>query len=489
MIVSIELRPGVYRNGTELQAKNRWRDCNLVRWHEGVLRPVGGWEAFVSEEWTKPPRGAVGWQDNSGSRYMALGTYEKLYIVQADGTVTDITPGTFTAGSEEAAINTGFGGGIYGRGVYGAPRDDSTEYGEATTWSLDTWGEYLVGVSTSDGRILEWQLNTANDAAQVSNSPTNCKGLVVTSGPFLVALQADGDVRKVAWSDRADNTTWAPTALNEAGDFALDTDGELMQALNIRGQTLLLTNVDAHTMTEVGGVAVFGFKRVDNAGGVISRHAGVGLGGIAYWMGERGFFRYAGGVADPLQCEVGDYVFGRLNPSRKSHIWGVSNRLFGEVWWFYASNQSTDIDSYVVYNVNENHWNTGQLVRTAGFDQGAWRYPFWMDDSAAYQHEYAYTLGTTPYAETGPLILDGGDRMMWVDELIPDEKVQGEVEATFKVRYYPNATEYEYGPYSMSNPTGVRFQGRQIRMRVEGTDGQDWRVGIPRIDARPTGRR
>jgi len=35
----------------------------------------------------------------------------------------------------------------------------------------------------------------------------------------------------------------------------------------------------------------------------------------------------------------------------------------------------------------------------------------------------------------------------------------------------------------------VRFQGRQVRMRVEGSVATDWRVGIMRLDARQGGRR
>ena len=58
---------------------------------------------------------------------------------------------------------------------------------------------------------------------------------------------------------------------------------------------------------------------------------------------------------------------------------------------------------------------------------------------------------------------------MSVTEMIPDEKTQGNVNATFKTRFYPNDTERSYGPFTMSNPTSMRFTGRQVRLRVEGT--------------------
>ena len=41
----------------------------------------------------------------------------------------------------------------------------------------------------------------------------------------------------------------------------------------------------------------------------------------------------------------------------------------------------------------------------------------------------------------------------------------------------------------MSNPTDVRFTGRQVRMRVEGATSADWRVGIMRIEAKAGGKR
>jgi hypothetical protein len=40
----------------------------------------------------------------------------------------------------------------------------------------------------------------------------------------------------------------------------------------------------------------------------------------------------------------------------------------------------------------------------------------------------------------------------------------------------------------MANPTDVRFTGRQVRMRINGT-ATDWRVGIPSLDMKPGGLR
>jgi hypothetical protein len=111
-------------------------------------------------------------------------------------------------------------------------------------------------------------------------------------------------------------------------------------------------------------------------------------------------------------------------------------------------------------------------------------------DFKIYEHEVGLDYDDlTPYAETGPIYIATGDRVTSIVEMIPDEKTQGDVNATFKTRFYPNGTERSYGPYSMSNPTSMRFTGRQIRMRVEGNRYTDWRVGINRLDAVSGGRR
>ena len=97
--------------------------------------------------------------------------------------------------------------------------------------------------------------------------------------------------------------------------------------------------------------------------------------------------------------------------------------------------------------------------------------------------------GATQFAETGPISLGSGDSVMKVNSIIPDEKTQGDVQMTFKTRFHPNDTERSFGPIDPTNPTSLRFTGRQIRMRVTGEQATDWRVGVMRLNTNPGGRR
>lgn len=493
-LIPIKLPPGVYRVGTDFEGSNRWRDANLVRWHQGSMRPVGGWreKADASSLITAAPRAMHIWVDNTQGANIALGTSNELVYVNAGGTATDITPTGFTTGDEDAVINYAFGGSFYGTGLYGVRREGSQQFQEASTWSLDNWGEYLVACATSDGKLYEWQLNTSNPAAQISNSPTGCKGLIVTEERFIFALQAGGNPRKISWCDREDNTLWTPAATNEAGDIELQTHGEIMCAARMRGRSIILTNVDAHIATYQGPPYVYGFERVGTACGAVSRKSLVAIDQGAFWMGRESFYMFDGSTAKQMPCEVQDYVFEDMNANQHSKVHAVHNSEYGEIWWFYPSNGSTECDRYVSYDYLENHWEIGQIDRTAGADQGVFAEPQWVDATGViYEHEiHGIGHGSyTPYAESGPISLGNGDTVMKVNQLIPDEETQGEVNVSFKTRFHPNDTERTYGPYSTSNPTSLRFTGRQVRLRVEATGNQDWRVGVMRINAEAGGRR
>jgi hypothetical protein len=93
------------------------------------------------------------------------------------------------------------------------------------------------------------------------------------------------------------------------------------------------------------------------------------------------------------------------------------------------------------------------------------------------------------FCETGPVSLGSGDQVAKVTDVIPDEKTQGDVDLKFKTRFYPNATETTHGPFNPSNPTSVRFTGRQLRMRVEGDQPTAWRVGTMRLETKAGGNR
>lgn len=535
-IVTLKVPPGFYRNGTVYQAKGRWYDGDLVRFIEGTIRPIGGWRVLADAvgnaiaTLTGRPRAAIAYRTNAGEIRLAVGTHSKLYALTAS-VLTDITPTDLTVGNENGVLLGGSGGsGVYGElaygyGIYGGGGGLASTLVPADTWTLDTFGEALVAVLTSDNRILTWPDPngggggggggggsgaygagnygegvyggyssgvSTNPAVPVANAPS-ASAVVVTPERFLVALGANGDPRLVAWASQETMDDWTPSATNSAGDFPLSTSGALMCGRRTRRQTLLWTDADLWTMTYLpGSTLIYGFDQVGEACGTISRNAVAMVGSEAFWMGRRSFFRFDGYV-QPMPCEVSDAVFSDMNIEQKDKIVAHTIAEFHEVWWHYPSATSMENDRYVVYNYRENHWTTGALGRGAGVDRGPTPSPILVSTSGVmYEHEYGQTRSSTPYIESGPLELGEGERIQRVQHLVPDDRSRGDVTINLYVSNWPGDAERSYGPFiftSSNVPRSVRATGRVVRLLASEARATDWRLGHVRMGVRPQGRR
>ena len=489
-LIALELPAGIYNHGTDLDSSNRWRDGNFIRWQNGSVRPIGGWTTRKASATASVPRGVIGWIDHSDASHIAVGTHNKLYALNQGSVVSDITPANLTTGSVSASINVGFGGGTYGIGVNGTARTSDRIPEHVTTWSLDNFGQYLIACSSTDGKIVQWQLNQNVVAAIVTNAPVNNKAILVTDERFIFALGSGGNPKKISWCDRENTTTWTSATTNQAGDIELQTSGEIMCGIRVKGSALILTTLDAHSATYAGPPFIYSFNRVGTSCGIVSRQAAVAVDEGAYWMGSAGFFQFNGSAVQEMACEVSDYVFGNLNDSQRSKICAIHNSEFGEIWWFYPSGSSTENDRYVIYDYKEQHWNIGTLSRTTGIDSGSFTSPIWFDAGGnVYNHELGFSHSSAPFLESGPLLLSPNNMVVKVNEIIPDEATQGQCSLTFKSRFYPQGPETSHGPFALTNPTGARFTGRQIRMVINGSELNNWRTGKMRLNVVEGGRR
>lgn len=485
---------GLYRAGTIYQSKNRWYDANLIRFQQDQVKPIGGWQLrSAAAAFSGAARCALSWRDNATpqpSRWVGVGTSSHLYIQDEAGSNHNITPTGYTAGRDSAVQNLGYGGGTYGTGFYGTPRPDTVPYQPATVWSLESWGEDLVGCADTDGKVYLWSLNTSAPAAVVSAAPTGCAGIVVTQEGFLLALGASGNGRRVQWCDERDLTTWTPSATNQAGDYDLMTPGTLQCGKALAAGALLLTDVDAWTATYIGTPLVYGFQRVGAGCGPIAKGAIATMDSVAAWMGEGPcFWVFDGQVVQPLDCEVLDYL-SDMNASQKSKISAVLLDGPGEVWWFYPSGSSTENDRYVCWAFREsqrlgrNIWTFGQLARTCGTGKGVMPTPLMVSPTGyLYEHETGLNFdGVLPYIESGPIEIGQGDYMAEIQRLIPDELQDGNLTCQFFGRLWPDGAEFASNAFLLTSPTEILFQAREIRTRFTQAVSTSWRLGTNRLE-------
>ena len=96
----------------------------------------------------------------------------------------------------------------------------------ANTWSFDNFGEILIALSKSDGKVYNWNpsgLATETDAVITTNAPIANNAIIVSKERFLICLGAGGNPKKVQWADQESLITWTPTSTNQAGSFEIDT--------------------------------------------------------------------------------------------------------------------------------------------------------------------------------------------------------------------------------------------------------------------------
>ena len=508
-LIPLDLPPGVVRNGTPYQVKGRWFDASQVRWLDNIMQPIGGWAAITTTPLAHPARGMKAWTTNSGVRYYAVGTSTQLIVGDGSATTWDVTPTGFTAGNDNGSNQAGYGGGNYqGGNGYGTP--GSGPYMPPMTWQMDMWGDNLVACAAGDGVAYQWALNTSTKAATIAGAPTGNTGLLVTEQQHLMLIGAGGNRRLVQWSDVDNNTVWTPAATNEAGQFPLVTSGTLQRGVRVRGQVLLLTDIDAWVGSYLGQPLIWGFSKAGGECGLIAPNAIVEAGGAAFWMSDKRFWFYDGATVQELPCDVANYVFNNLNPAQIGKIYAGSNGLFEEVWWHYPSLTSTEPDQYVSYNYRNGFWMIGALGRTAWVDRGAFPTPMAVgSDGYIYNHEEGMLAnGATRfagiYAVTGalepqqlragvasPYSSGGGDKIVDVNQVITDEQTIGDTQLTFIGSFTPNGQQFTYGPYLVRSDgyMDTRAAGRQFQLKVQPTSDAYWQIGQLRLDCSTSGGR
>ena len=509
-LLPLALKPGFFNNGTKYQAKGRWFRGSLVRFFEGAMRPLGGWDAITigGTAIAGRPVAAVSYQKLDGTFVTVVGTTEGLYAIvyttpfgMVSYAAADITPANLTAFIASSGPSDHFG------------------------WSLSVFGNYVIAnmsfeesaetltVANGADHLMVWDGDPTHVAAfpgTPPDTPIFTPGAFVTPEKFVVALGAQDqggiltgaypDPRLVWWASQATTDIWVPSDLNSAGSFSLASAGTLMAGTPFRGQSLLWTTRDLWSMQYIGQPLIYGFQQLGLECGLLSAHAYTVTSNAVFWMGQGRFYRFDGFVT-PLQCDVADYVFSTMHPGYHWKTWALHNPQFNEVTWFYVSTAAapiapsswTEVDSYVTYNYTENHWVFGKLSRSCGIPAMS---PGLVPIMAApngtfFNHETGTVRSGAPtaFAESGPVELSPGDQIMRIQRIVPDDKTIGDVGLTLYASLFPDAAETSIGPVAAANPTSVRLAGRQVRLAVNEVNAVDWRVGEIRLGVIPSGRR
>lgn len=496
--LALRLPPGFASNDTVYSSKGRWVDGHMVRWHQGVLSPIGGWRKLTRDPIEGRVSALLPMIDNGGLKRVAAATYKDLYLLEG-GSLQSITPDGYVPGRDVSSLGQGFGVGYYGQGTYGTPQEGAGVQLQATSWTLDTWGQTLVAMADHEGVAYAWRPaepekpEPDDRAAPIDGAPKG-RSLLVTQ-EFHMMIVGTGDGRSLAWSDRMDYNTWTPTLENLAGTLTLQSEGDLMRGVQVGSSMLVLSDTDAFRVDYVGAQLVYGAQKVGKGCGLLAPGAVCAAQDFAVWMGRDGFYLYNGGVA-PLACSVRDWVFRNINRRQLALVQSGLNSEYNEVWWLFPSGAGqVSNNRYVVWNYADNVWYSGYLARDAWHDKSSWDSPVAAAGGVLYEQELRLNdpLVTVdsrqaPWLKSAPFDLQLGDRFLAVLSMVPDRdsNALNALQHTFIGASSPSTPTTTYGPYlpDADGFTNMRFTARQVSWLVETRTDVDWRLGTVRLDVR-----
>jgi len=388
----------------------------------------------------------------------------------------------------------------------------------ARLWSQDNWGEDVI-MNVRDDNVYYWDatlgLSTRATALSAqtgaSDAPTTARQVLVSdTDRHVICLGAntlgttEQDLLLVRWSDQESAVDWTPQVTNTAGDQRLSSGSEIITGIETRQQILIWTDSSLYGMRFVGPPFTFSFNLLANNISIISPNAATAIGDRVFWMDKENFFVFTGQI-QTIPCTVLRYVFDDLNYDKTLKFFAGANRMFNEVFWFYCSSSSDDVDRYVKYNYQDNTWDIGSLARTAWVDFGLHSKPRAAGVSDSLNYIYSHETGTTddgaamsPFIESSVFALGDGEQFSFISRLIPDADISSSdsdttIDYVLKTRDYPGNSLTTNSTSSIKSSTEqafLRSRARSAVLRVQSsaTDVQ-WTLGDVRLDIRPDGRR
>ena len=423
---------------------------------------------------------------------------------------------------------------------------------EPGLWSLSNFGDVLVA-TIGNGKTFTWdssiaarlstRASTTTSGFQTTNNPTATRTTLISpttrhlihfGTETTIGNPTTQDDMFIRFSEDENINAYVPEATNTAGTQRIQDGTKIVGALVAKENILVWTDNALYTMKFVGAPFTFGFEQVGTNCGLIGKNAAIEIDGVAYWMGNNGFFSFDGTV-NTLPCSVEDYVYDDVDTTKGQQVNAGINNLFTEVTWWYPTSGSEFNNRYVVFNYGQNNarlpmgnWYTGtntNSIRTTWIDSLVYPRPYatafnssntgtfpvvqgetGLGQSVLFEHETGTdqvnpdgsvtTLTSFIQSFSFSLQPDQAEVFLAMRRFLPNFKVlTGNNQVTLSIKDFPSQDDIEtaLSPFIINSSTlkvDTRARGRYANIKIENTGvGESWRFGTFQVDIQPDGRR
>lgn len=473
-------------------------------------------------------------------------TARKVYRTEGGGssyllltTINDNTTTTYTDNIADGSLGAA------------APSTNSADV-LMTGTALNLWaGDSISGIPVitngKDTPIMWDSLSTSDPMNSLTWDASNTwrdKGytakVIKAYREYLIALATTESAtyypRRLRWSTSATSgavpTTWDSTdASEDAGltDFS-EFNGDLVDALSIRGSMAIYSEDQTWLMTYIGGDDVMNFQNLFKTSGALAtgcvaeffgQHLVVTTGDVIVHDGSA--------IQSVISKRMQKWLFSQIDSTNYSLTHVVPNYPKNELWICFPSAGSSWCDKALIWNYQDNTYGVRDLPNTIGSNYGIVdpaENLTWATDTETWDQDTTYwdERGYNP-TELVPLLVsasntkfyepdatnqfDGSSFVSYVEKVAMDfgdpstmkrlkwlyPRVNGSASMTIKIGWAQGVddsvqwTSYSFDPSTDAERLPLRQVGRYFAIRFESSSNQSWTLNSFDIEYEVVGRR
>jgi hypothetical protein len=324
VFVPIKINPGINVENTPLLNEAGWSSSQLIRFFQGKIQKLGGWQALCTTALTGVCRGLLAWSDLSGVPYLGCGTNSNLEVLYS-GNLYDITP-TRQTSNLTTAFTTTLGSNVVTVTDTGNGASAGDIINIVTITAINGTGLVLNGLYVVQTIVNSNQytiLASKNATSAVTSGITSLFTTTNTSSTVQVTLDAHG---------YSVNSIYTVNVSTTVGGVV------------IFGQYVVQSIIDANnfTITVVGSAtsSTTGYENNDKAqvnylipSGLVSSVTAMGWGNGGYGLGGWGIGATSGAYSPIRQWTMG--AWGKYliaSPTNgKIYLWNPDNGVINNV--------------------------------------------------------------------------------------------------------------------------------------------------------------
>lgn len=236
-------------------------------------------------------------------------------------------------------------------------------YANVTSWEWTLYGNRMIAVDLAVNPQY-YDMGTSSTYDDLSGSPPKAAHIATIRNFVVLGNVNDGTAYpdRVSWSGYNSTILWTPDRSTQAGRRDLGGKGGKIQRI-VPGQTgIVFQERSIWAMAYAGPPTIFTLDEIEAGRGTIAPNSVVYTGGVIYYLGLDGFYRWAG-RSEPIGTEKVDrWFFNAVDQSAMDETRGAidpKNKLV--LWAFKSSGSLAYFDRVIIYNWAVNRWSYGEI--------------------------------------------------------------------------------------------------------------------------------